>query len=167
MEMIQPAEEHEWLKKLVGEWSYVGVDASAVSSTAEEPPEPTSKGTETVRSLGGYWIVCEGKSDTSSMTTLLTLGYDGEKRKVIGTWVCSMMTHIWIYEGSLVMESSLLDLLSQGPAMSGVLGDMDSYREITEFKSNDHRVVASYVQQADQSWKKLMITNYYRKQQQS
>jgi hypothetical protein len=44
----QPQNEHQWLQKLVGEWTY----ETEVTMVSEQPPEK-STGTECVRSLGG------------------------------------------------------------------------------------------------------------------
>ena len=44
----QPQKEHQWLQKLVGEWTY------EIEATMEpDQPPVKSTGTETVRSLGG------------------------------------------------------------------------------------------------------------------
>ena len=44
----EPQREHQWLQKLVGEWTYEG-------EASMEPDQPREKftGTESVRSLGG------------------------------------------------------------------------------------------------------------------
>ena len=52
---VEPQKEHEWLQNLVGEWTY----ESECSVEPGKPPERFS-GSETVRSLGGLWILCEG-----------------------------------------------------------------------------------------------------------
>ena len=54
----EPQKEHQWLQKLVGEWTYEG-------EATMEPGEPPAKmtGTESVRSLGGLWILAEGQGE--------------------------------------------------------------------------------------------------------
>ncbi len=50
-----------------------------------KPPEK-AKGTESVRSLGGLWILAEGRGEMpggGAMTTMMTLGYDPQKKR---TW---------------------------------------------------------------------------------
>jgi len=61
-----------------------------------------TKGTEVVRSLGGLWIVSEGEEmPTAVPEKLMTLGYDPQNNRYVGTFIGSMMTHLWIYDGCL------------------------------------------------------------------
>ena len=134
--------EHQWLQKFIGEWTY----ETEASMGADKPPEKAT-GTESVRSLGGLWILAEGQGEMPGCgmaTTLLTLGYDPQKHHYIGTWVGSMMTHLWVYEGELDVIEKVLTLNTQGPAMSGE-GKMAKYKDVIEFKSDDHRVLTSHV----------------------
>ena len=55
--MAEPQKEHEWLQKLVGEWTY----ESEATMEPDQPPMRLS-GTENVRSLGGLWILAEGQA---------------------------------------------------------------------------------------------------------
>jgi hypothetical protein len=121
-----PQREHQWLQKLVGEWSY---EAEALM----EPGKPSEKcrGTESVRSLGGLWILAEGQGEMpcgGNATMVMTLGYDPLKKHYVGTWVGSMMTHLWIYDGALDADGRALTLDSEGPDMSAE-GRMARYRE--------------------------------------
>ena len=73
--------EHRWLQKLVREWIY----ESNASPGPDVPPE--CDGTESVRSLGGLWVLCEGHAEMTGgipATTLMTLGYDPQKNRFIG-----------------------------------------------------------------------------------
>lgn len=47
-----PQEEHLWLQQLVGEWTSV----AEITMAPGDPPE-TCRSTESIRSLGGLWIV--------------------------------------------------------------------------------------------------------------
>ena len=85
---IEPQKEHQWLQKLVGEWTY----ESECSMEPGKPPERFA-GSERVRSLGGLWVLCEGSSEMPGggmATTLMTLGYDPQKRQYVGSFVASM-----------------------------------------------------------------------------
>ena len=95
----EPTPQHEWLKQLVGEWSYrsecpAGPDGEAL----------TAEGKEHVRMLGDLWMVGESTGlmpGGGSMTAVMTVGYDPEKERFVGTWVGSPMTAMFVYEGTL------------------------------------------------------------------
>jgi hypothetical protein len=94
-----PQPEHQWLQKLVGEWT-------SEMEAQMEPGKPAEKctGVESVRSLGGLWILADGRGkmpDGSPATTLLTLGYDPQRLRFVGTLIGSMMRNHWVYEGAL------------------------------------------------------------------
>jgi hypothetical protein len=151
--------EHQWLQKLVGEWTY---ETEAVMAP-DQPPEKFT-GTESVRSLDGLWVLAEGKGempDGDTATMIITLGYDPQKQRFVGTWVGSMMTYLWVYEGELDAAERVLTLDTEGPAMSGE-GKMTKYKDVIEFKSEDHRVLTSNVLNDDGKWHGFMTTNYRR-----
>jgi hypothetical protein len=155
-----PQKEHQWLQKLVGEWTCEG-DATMEPG---KPPEKF-KTTESVRSLGGLWIVAEGQGempDGDTATTLMTLGYDPLKRRYVGTWIGSMMTHLWLYDGGLDAAERVLTLDAEGPSMAAD-GKMAKYRDVIEFKSDDHRVLSSHWLDDDGDWRQFMTANYRRK----
>src|SRR5687768_10904266 len=104
----EPQKQHHWLQKLVGEWVME-------SEAAMGPDQPTVKfkGTEKVRSLGELWVLCEGQGEMPGggiANMLMTLGYDPKKNRYVGTWIGSMMTHMWIYDGSLDAAEKILTL---------------------------------------------------------
>ncbi|MNW11537.1 hypothetical protein D3C71_2090200 [compost metagenome] len=53
--------------------------------------------------------------DGSFGQTLMTLGYSPETGRFVGTWVGSMMTHMWIYDGELEPDGLTLSLYCDGP----------------------------------------------------
>lgn len=155
MKAPTPQKEHEWLQRLVGEWSY------------EAPGmEPGSKhvGTETVRSVGGLWVIAEGHGsmpDGGPSIAMLTLGYDPQKKRFVGTWLGSMMTHLWVYEGSLDASGEALRLETEGPSFTSE-GKMARYKEVMEFKGDDERVFSSSYLGDDGDWHQFMATRYRR-----
>lgn len=158
--MAEPQKEHHWLHKLVGEWTYEG-------ESPMEPGKPPFKftGTETVRSIGGLWIVCEGRGKTPTgepATTLLTLGYDPKKNRYVGTWIGSMMTYLWVYNGEMDATEKVLTLNVEGPSMADP-GKTQQYKEVIEFKSDDHRVFSSHMLGEDGKWTQIMTAHYHRK----
>ena len=156
----EPQKEHAWLQKLVGEWTY---EVEAVMAPGQPPIK--SQGAESVRSLGGLWIVGEGQGECPGggpATTLLTLGYDPSAKRFVGTWVGSMMTHLWVYDGALDASGKVLTLDAEGPSFAGD-GKMAKYQDITEIKSDDHRVLSSRVLGPDGKWNQFMTAHYRRR----
>lgn len=157
----EPQKEHQWLQKLLGEWTY---DWSEPGK-AEDQPSQKLTGTERFKSLGEIWILGEGKGEMpggGAANTLITLGYDPAKRRFVGTWVGSMMTHMWVYDGGLNADGTVLTLDTEGPHMS-VEGKTAKYRDVIEMRSDDHRVLTASVLGDDEKWQELMTTNYYRR----
>lgn len=157
--MTEPQSEHRWLLRLVGEWRYE-------TEAAMEPGKPPEKstGTESVRSIGGLWIVAEGQGEMpggGAATTMMTLGYDPHKQRYVGTWLGSMMTHLWVYDGELDAGERVLTLDTEGPNMAAE-GTMARYKDVIEFKSDDHRVLTSHMLGDDGEWHHFMTANYRR-----
>lgn len=48
------------------------------------------------------------------MTTIMTIGYDPHRQRFVGTFVASMMTHLWMYEGALDDGERVLTLETEG-----------------------------------------------------
>jgi hypothetical protein len=157
--MAEPQKEHEWLQKLVGEWNYE-------SEATMEPGKPPMRfsGTENVRSLGGLWILAEGQGEMpggGTATTMMTLGYDPQKKRFVGTWVGSMMTYLWVYDGELDAAESVLTLNAEGPSMA-TEGKIEKYKDVIEFKNDNHRVLTSHMLGDDGEWHGFMTANYRR-----
>ena len=157
----QPQKEHEWLQKLLGEWTF-----EADADMGPDKPAEKATGKESVRSLGGLWVVCEGEGEMPGGgigKTMMTLGYDPKKNRYIGTWVGSMMTHMWIYEGQLDSEKNMLPLDCEGPDFENE-GKMKKYRDTIQFLSDpdDHRVLTSHMQNEDGTWTQFMRADYRR-----
>jgi hypothetical protein len=150
--------EHQWLDRLIGKWSY----ESECIMGPDQPPFK-SKGTEIVRSLGGVWIIAEGEGempDGSLGKTIMTLGFDPKKDRFVGTFIASMMTHLWPYNGSLDATGKVLTLDSEGPNFSS--GEMAKYQDIIEFVSNDHKILTSQILMDDGTWNHFMTAHYHR-----
>jgi len=154
-----PQEEHRWLQKLVGDWTYE-------SEVTMEPGEVLrSTGTESVRSIGGLWFLAEGQGEIpggASGTTLMTLGFDPQKGRYVGSWIGSMMACLWAYEGELDPDTCVLTLNAEGPSMTGD-GTTAQYQDLIEFKSDDYRTLSSRMRDADGKWHPFMTAHYRRK----
>ena len=155
----EPQKEHEWLQKLAGEWTFEG----EMTMEQGKPPEKF-RGTESVRSLGGLWILAEGRSempDGSPVTTILTLGYEVPKERFVGTFVASMESHLWLYEGALDEAERVLTLNTEGPNMAAG-GKLARFKDVMEIKSDDHRILTSHILSDDGTWHKFMTIHYRR-----
>lgn len=156
---IETRKEQAWLLQLLGEWDYT-------SECVIEPGMPTEtfEGSENVRSLGGLWLLCEGRGRMpgDGTATMMTLGYDPGRQRFVGTWVGSMMPYLWVYDGLLDTEENVLRLDTEGPCCASG-GRIVKQRDVIELKSFDHRVHTAYLQAEDGDWQPFMTTNYRRK----
>jgi hypothetical protein len=148
---IEPQKEHQWLQKLVGEWTCEG-------EATMEPGKPPAqwKAFESVRSLAGEM------PGGGASTTLMTLGYDPQKKRYVGTFIGSMMTNLWVYDGALDAAGRVLTLDTEGPDFTAE-GKMTKYKDMIEFKSDDHRVLTSNMLGDDGKWHGVMTAHYRRK----
>lgn len=157
----EPRKEHHWLQKLVGEWS---VEMEPPEGSGEPPAK--QEGTETVRSIGGLWTVGDGRGTMpggGEMTSVMTLGYDPQRGKFRGTFIASMMTFLWVYEGSLDAAGRVLTLDTEGPSMDPASGGMAQYQDVIEFLSDDHRTLTGRIKMPDGNWVQFMRAHYRRK----
>src|SRR5262245_40236611 len=146
----EPTREHRWLHKMIGEWTS---QAEAVMEPGK--PAEVCHGTESVRSLGGLWVLSEGHGEMPGggpATMMMTLGYDPLRQRFVGTWVGSMMTNLWVYEGLLDADERVLTLEAEGPDMEGQSKTV-KYRDVIEFESDDHRVLTSHARGDDGVWR--------------
>jgi hypothetical protein len=149
--------EHLWLSKLVGDWSF---EAECLMGPGQPPVKTT--GSQTVRMLGGLWMIGEGEGecpDGSRAKSIITLGYDPEKQRFVGTFIASMMTHLWPYEGTL--DGNVLTLDSEGPSFSGD-GTTVKYQDIVERRDHDHWILRSRMPGEDGKWLEFMTAHYRR-----
>jgi hypothetical protein len=159
MKPQEPQNEHKWLQKLAGEWTYE-IDMQP------KPGQPAGecKGTEVVRAIGDLWILSEGHGQMPGgvdATMLLTLGFDPRTKRFVGTWVGSMMAHLWVYDGFLDESGKVLTLESEGPSMKGD-GALGKYRDVIEIIDDDTRLLRAYWLAEDGKWNSLMVMKHRR-----
>lgn len=162
MDACKPAEphaEHKLLERLLGDWTF---EAECIMSPGEAPAKST--GSESFRSLRGIWYVGEGVSQMGEISgdTMMTLGYNPDTKRYVGSWVGSMMTHMWIYDGEMDADGKVLVLNSVGPNFTKP-GQTAKYQDIIEFMSDGHRILRSQTQGEDGKWVEFMKANYKRK----
>lgn len=154
METITELTLHPWLARMLGEWSY--------ESECSMPDGTTSKagGTESVRTLGGIWIIAEGQGSLGcgEGRTQICLGFQAEEKRFAGTFIGSMMPQLWVYQGHLDGEQLVLD--TEGPSF---LGDGRArYQDVLEWKGENEREMSSQLLNAQGEWVKFMTMRYRR-----
>ena len=155
----EPHAMHRWLQQLLGHWT-------STSDCDPPPGEPAqqSVGAEHGRTLGDLWVILEGTGTMpggGEARMQMTLGYDPEKNVFLGTWVGSMMTHMWVYRGTLDADRKVLTLETEGPSFKGD-GKTACYRDVITLVSATERTLTSFSQQPDGSWNQIMQAKYTR-----
>jgi hypothetical protein len=157
MNMPPPAKEHAWLRRFEGDWDTEG----EIVMGPNQPPMKVT-GSDRARTIGGFWLVCEGRGEQMNFESRLTLGFDEKKKKYVGTWVDSMSSHLWSYEGTLDPSGRILSLETEGPQPDDP-AKTAKFREVTEFKSDDHRVFTSSRLNPDGQWATMLTIHFRRR----
>jgi hypothetical protein len=158
MDLPKPTSQHQWLRQLVGSWTY---QAACPKGPDGKPFE--GGGRETVRALGDYWIVGESTGDMpggGTMSSVLTVGFDPAKGAFVGSWAGSPMTNLFVYEGRLDDAERVLTLDTTGPDFADPTKTA-RYRDIIEIVSENERIMRSEVH-ADGEWSEMMRATYRR-----
>jgi uncharacterized protein YndB with AHSA1/START domain len=155
---VPPSPQHGWLLRMIGEWEYQ-------TECTMGPGEPMmqARGRERVRSLGGYWVLGEAEGDMPGGGTarwIVTMGFDAAAQTFRGTFVGSMMPHMFVYAGKLAEDGKTLALDTEGPAMTGE--GTARYRDTITMFDDDTRELKSEVQQPDGSWTFIMSSRFTR-----
>jgi len=156
---VDPTKQHHWLKKLLGKWT---TESQFCSQPGEAPQ--TLKGSEIVRAVGDIWVVCDGKGEMPGggvADMQMTLGFDPQSGRFVGTWIGSMMTHLWIYNGELDASEKILTLNSQGPDFTSP-GKIAQYKDLIEFINDDYRTLSSHTPGPDGKWNEIMRVHFRR-----
>lgn len=154
---VEILEQHKWLTQLVGSWTY---EMSCVMAPGQ-PPE-VGQGAETLSMLGDIWLVSEGGSGEgeAAWKSILTLGYDPQQQRFVGTFIASMMAHLWVYNGSLDASGKVLTLDTEGPNMTD--GAIAKYQDIHTVIGPDERKLTSHVLDDTGNWSQFMTATYRR-----
>ena len=159
MEAPTPTDAHRWLRRLVGEWTMEG---ECVMAPGAEPMKST--GSEIVRPFGDLWIIAEGRMpglEGGEMLSRMMLGYDPQRQRIIGTWACTAMANMFVYEGVLDLERGVVPLDTTGPHFADP-AKTARYQDVIELPSNDRRVLWSQMLGDDGKWVRFMTANYTR-----
>lgn len=148
---IEPTDEHHWLARLVGDWTYVSGEG-----------ESRAEGTETVRMLGDLWAVAEGEGTMVGGRYLCAIGFNPATGRFVGQWIGDMMAHPWVYDGELSSDGRSLYLMSEGPAFDGS-DRLQAYRDTYEIISDDERLQRGAYQDENGQWIDMYVAAYRRK----
>ena len=157
MQPPAPQAEHEWLNRMVGDWTFT----SECVMGPDQPPI-TAAGVDKTVSLGGLWTVSEWSQPTpdgTPMASRMTLGYDPARGKFVGSFVASCMTHHWVYEG--VREGDVLTLDAEGPSFTDPHATA-LYQDIWELTADGRRLLRSRFRDAEGNWHEFMKAEYHR-----
>lgn len=160
MKASQPTEHHAVLRKLAGNWRM-----KSSSGVPDYDPEDTAKvWTETGRMIGDLWIVIESQGpmpDGGEARSIMTIGYDPAAGHYTGTWIGSMMDHLWVYRGWLEDGGQTLVLEAQGPDFD-TPDKILNYRDTVHFLPDGTRRFSGSVEQPDGSYREFMSHVYVR-----
>lgn len=164
-----PTENHHWLKKLLGDWNFThNCDVKSDGSENSTGQPSVISGKMTTRMIGELWIEleCSGDHpDKQGWTSKFQLGFDSTKNQFVGSFIASMMSNLWIYEGTLNPEGNVLTLNTSGPACdaSGQSdGSTANYQDIVELINDDLWTLTSQIQLPDGSWAEFMRSEHRR-----
>jgi hypothetical protein len=151
MTEMKITDEHRWLQRMVGAWE------------AQSDGSNDTMWNESVTPIGEVFVRFEGRGDMPDGTpgmTVMTLGFDPEQNRFTGSFAASMMTHHWVYEGSLDESGTVLTLDTEGPHWE--TGEIHRFRDIMEYDGGDRRIFRSEILESDGAWKEIMRTEYVR-----
>lgn len=160
MMQVEATKEHAWLQKFVGEWSYEG--RAEMGCDGGGPME--FSGTESVRAIGEYWIQGESTGEVpggDAATMIVTVGFDPKRGRYVGSWFGSMMPVQYVYEGWVEKDGKTLVLETEG-TIPMEPDRVRTFRDITEFKSPDHRQFRAEMRNDDGSWTRMMQMDFRR-----
>lgn len=143
-----PEKEHEWLRQFTGVWS-----THSKAEMGPGQPAMECSGSITSRMAGGFWVINEMKGDMAGtpMFGVQTIGYDPSRKKYVGTWIDSMSSYMWHYEGTTDKAGRVLTLEAEGPNFMAE-GERTKFQDIYEFKSADEIAISSRMLAKDGKW---------------
>lgn len=153
----EPSAEHKLLHRDVGDWDatvkvWMGPDGKADPSV--EPQ--VSKGTETNRMLGMFWLLSTFKGDFGGMPFEghAVNGYDSKKKKFVGSWTDSMTPFAMHMIGTYDKKSDSMTNVTKGIGMEGeeVTGKI-----VVKYEGKDKRLMTMYESQDGKDVKSMEI----------
>lgn len=153
----KPQEEHKWLDQLIGDWSFEH------NCNMPDGNASTAQGKMTCRSLGGMWLIAESNGDSpggGTWSSIMTIGFDTVLNRYVGTFVGSMMSNVWQYEGIVDATAKRLPMACEGPKFDG--SGRCQYRDTIEIVDSDNWLMTSEMQTDDGRWIKFLDATHQR-----
>ncbi len=153
-----PQVEHHWLDTLVGEWT-----SESECRIGPDQPPMKSEGRMSIQSFGGLWIIAEGEAtgpDGGLSKSLMTIGYDPQQGRYVGTFIATMMANLWVYSGAVDASGKKLVLDTEGPRFDQT--GLGKYQDIVEIVSADHWILSSQILNDDGVWQPFMAAHQHR-----
>jgi hypothetical protein len=158
-DMPKPGKEHEWLKPLEGTWD---VACKFHMDPSQAPME--MKGVETSKlDLGGFWLLSEFKGEMfgKPFEGRSTTGFSPQKKKFVGTWIDSMVPHLFVSEGELDAAGKVLTMIAE--ALDMATGKPTQERWVLEILDKDTHTFTFYGPGTDGKERKTGEMKYTRK----
>jgi hypothetical protein len=113
-------------------------------------------------SVGGMWVVLKGEGvfGDEPWENRIVLGYDATQGRYVGTFIGSMFTQMWLYNGQIDPTDGRLVLDTVGPKFTGE--GTANYQDIVEIVDKDHWILSSRVQGDDGNWTDFMTAHHRR-----
>jgi hypothetical protein len=148
-----------WVRQLIGSWDY-----RFATTQDSEYPGFTIIGRETVWPVGDVFVAMESQgngSDGSQSHSLISLGFDPDKRRFFGAHVGSAVPTVFVYDGELTENGMALHLQTQGPAMTEG-NTVDVYRDTLRILDAHTREQVLEVRDELGAWKEFARTRFTR-----
>ncbi|MBX3384248.1 MAG: DUF1579 domain-containing protein [Phycisphaeraceae bacterium] len=157
--MAEVRDEHRWLRRFLGEWSYEGECSMGPGQDSAK-----FKGVETVRAFGDLWVIGESVGEMpggGEARSILTVGFNAKENRYVGSWIGTPSDHLWVYRGWLDEAKRVLTLETQGhmPHEPEVLR---TFRDVTEFADDSRRIFRALMKSDSGSWDQFMSMEFKR-----
>jgi hypothetical protein len=158
--LMTPLTEHVQLARDAGVWEG---ESQMWAAPGTEPM--TSKGVETVETLGPFWLVSEFVGDLmgQEFKGRSQLGYDPVKKKYVGTWIDTMSATMLTMTGDYDVATHTLTMMMEG--IDGMTGQPGKWKSVTRYEDENTKVFEMYapVEGQDGEWWKMMEVKYKRR----
>jgi hypothetical protein len=155
---LTPSKEHEGLAHEVGVWDG---ESSMWTSPDSEPVK--SKGVETNKLMGKFWLLSEFVGDMmgEKFEGRGVTGYDPLKKQYVGTWVDTMVPFVFTLSGTYDEATHTLTMTMEG--IDAMTGKPSKWKSVTVYTSDDTKTFELHVPGEDGKLWKMMEIKYTRR----